>query len=72
MKISIFSAFFGVYALSGVATAWLAPSLVNLGTSLTHSQQGGFATIILLLVLGLIGLFFVKGGRKQSSFSADI
>jgi len=65
-------AFFGVYALSGVATAWLAPSLVNLGTSLTHSQQGGFATIILLLVLGLIGLFFVKGGGKQSSFSADI
>lgn len=65
-------AFFGVYALSGVATAWLAPSLVNLGTSLTHSQQGGFATIILLLVLGLIGLFFVKGGGKQSSFTSDI
>ena len=64
-------AFFGVYALSGVATAWLAPSLVNLGTSLTHSQQGGFASIILLLMLGLAGLFFVKGGGKQSSFSGE-
>ena len=29
------------------------------------SQQGGFASIILLLVLGLIGLSFVKGGGRQ-------
>jgi UMF1 family MFS transporter len=58
-------AFFGVYALAGVATAWLAPSLVNIGTRLTHSQQGGFATIIGLLVVGLIGLFFVKGGGRE-------
>jgi UMF1 family MFS transporter len=58
-------AFFGVYALAGVATAWLAPTLVNIGTRVTHSQQGGFASIILLLVLGLIGLMFVKGGGRQ-------
>ena len=57
-------AFFGVYALSGVATAWLAPSLVNIGTRLTHSQQGGFASIILLLVIGWIGLLFVRGGGR--------
>jgi UMF1 family MFS transporter len=54
-------AFFGVYALSGVATAWLAPSLVNLGTRLTHSQQGGFASIVVLLAAGLAGLFLVRG-----------
>ena len=60
-------AFFGVYALSGVATAWLAPSLVNIGTRLTHTQQGGFASIILLLTVGLIGLFFVQGaGRRRA------
>ena len=58
-------AFFGVYALAGVATAWLAPSLVNIGTRLTHSQQGGFASILLLLALGLIGLMFVKGGGRD-------
>ncbi|MFL5054293.1 MAG: MFS transporter, partial [Microvirga sp.] len=58
-------AFFGVYALSGVATAWLAPSLVNLGTRVTHTQQGGFSTIILLLALGLSGLFFVRGGGRS-------
>lgn len=58
-------AFFGVYALSGVATAWLAPSLVNIGTRVTHSQQGGFASIVLLLTVGLIGLFFVRGGGRK-------
>ena len=58
-------AFFGVYALSGVATAWLAPSLVNIGTRITHSQQGGFATIILLMAVGLFGLFFVRGGGRE-------
>ena len=58
-------AFFGVYALSGVATLWLAPTLVNIGTTMTHSQQGGFASIIVLLVIGLIGLSFVKGGGRR-------
>ncbi|MEO8114388.1 MAG: MFS transporter [Phenylobacterium sp.] len=58
-------AFFGVYALSGVATAWLAPTLVNIGTRVTNSQQGGFAMIILLLIVGLIGLFMVRGGGRQ-------
>ena len=58
-------AFFGVYALSGFATAWLSPLLVNIGTQVTHSQQGGFASIVLLLVLGLVGLMFVKGGGRE-------
>ena len=58
-------AFFGVYALSGVATAWLAPGLVSLGTRLTQSQQWGFATIILLLGLGLVGLTFVREGTQH-------
>lgn len=59
-------AFFGVYALSGVATAWLAPALVNIGTRVTQSQQGGFASIILLLVIGQVGLLFVKGAGRDS------
>jgi UMF1 family MFS transporter len=58
-------AFFGVYALSGVATAWLAPTLVNLGTQVTGTQQGGFATINVLLAIGLVMLLFVKGGGRE-------
>lgn len=57
-------AFFGVYALSGTATVWLGSFLVNFGTRLTHSQQGGFAAIILLLAVGFVGLLFVRGGER--------
>jgi UMF1 family MFS transporter len=58
-------AFFGVYALSGVATAWLAPGLVSLMTRITESQRGGFAAIVLLLGVGLVGLTLVRGGRAS-------
>ena len=58
-------AFFGVYALSGVATAWLAPTLVNFGTTYTGTQQGGFAMLLVLLVIGFLGLFLVRGGGKS-------
>lgn len=60
-------AFFGVYALAGVATAWLAPTLVNLGTSFTGTQQGGFAMLLVLLVAGFAGLGFVRGGGRHET-----
>ena len=53
-----------------MATAWLAPTLVNLGTRLTKTQQGGFATIVLLLAIGLVGLAFVRGGGRSEAWSA--
>jgi len=62
-------AFFGVYALSGVATAWLAPTLVNVGTRATGTQQGGFATLLFLLAVGLVGLAMVRGGGRGSTYS---
>lgn len=58
-------AFFGVYALSGTATSWLGPLLVNQGTRIFKTQQGGFATVIVLLAIGFVGLFFVKGGNAR-------
>jgi UMF1 family MFS transporter len=57
-------AFFGVYALSGTATSWLGPLLVNQGTHIFKTQQGGFAMIIILLALGFLGLLFVRGGDR--------
>ncbi|MEZ5712281.1 MAG: MFS transporter [Sphingobium sp.] len=57
--------FFGVYALSGVATAWLAPMLVNFGTRTTGTQQGGFVMLLLLLAAGLICLMCVRGGGRD-------
>ncbi len=58
-------AFFGVYALSGTATIWLGSFLVNLGTNIFQSQQGGFAMIIILLAIGFVGLLFVRGGDRR-------
>ncbi len=60
-------AFFGVFALSGTATSWLGPFLVNQGTRLFHSQQGGFASITLLLGVGFLGLLFVSGGGREAA-----
>jgi len=61
-------AFFGVYALSGTATVWLGSFLVNLGTQVFKTQQGGFAMITLLLAAGFVGLLFVRGdGLKQAA-----
>lgn len=63
-------AFFGVYALSGTATVWLGSLLVNMGTRIFKTQQGGMASIILLLAIGFVGLSFVKGGGRPSETPA--
>jgi UMF1 family MFS transporter len=57
-------AFFGLYAVSSTATVWLGSFLVNLGTHIFKTQQGGFAMISILLTIGLIGLFFVRGDGR--------
>ncbi|MDI1366252.1 MAG: MFS transporter, partial [bacterium] len=58
--------FFGLFALSGTATAWFGSLLVALATKLFQSQIAGFVPIIGLLLVGAVGLFFVKGGRSEA------
>ena len=50
---------FGLYALSGRATAFLAPGLVALVTDLTQSQRLGILPIISLFLIGLVMLIWV-------------
>ncbi len=50
---------FGLYALVGRGTAWLAPALITLFTWLGGSQQAGLAPIIFLLFVGWYLLRFV-------------
>jgi UMF1 family MFS transporter len=57
--------FFGLYALSGEATAFVAPIAVAIATSASGSQQWGMAVIVAFLALGFIGLFFVREERVQ-------
>ncbi|WP_199699235.1 MFS transporter [Oleomonas cavernae] len=52
--------FFGLFALSGKATAFLAPFMIGLVTDLTHSQRWGLAVVLPFLALGLWLLSGVK------------
>jgi UMF1 family MFS transporter len=51
---------FGLYALAGKATSFIAPLSIGLVTALTGSQSWGITPLILLFALGLILLLWVK------------
>jgi UMF1 family MFS transporter len=59
--------FFGLFALSGEATAFLAPAAIAVVTSATGSQQWGMVTTSGFLALGLIGLSFVREERAEAA-----
>ncbi|MDD8024504.1 MAG: MFS transporter [Paracoccaceae bacterium] len=57
---------FGLYALSGKATAFIAPLSIGVMTQLTGNQSIGITPIIVLFVLGLVLLGWVNGkGQTQ-------
>jgi len=51
---------FGLYALSGKATAFLGTISIGIATTLTGSQQWGISPLIFLFLLGLVLLAWVK------------
>ncbi|MBV1866131.1 MAG: MFS transporter [Rhodobacteraceae bacterium] len=55
---------FGLYALSGRATAFLAPALIDLVTTLTSNQRLGLTPVILLFIIGLVLLFWVRSAEE--------
>ncbi len=59
--------FFGLYVLSGTATMWLGPLLVQIATSRWHTQAAGMAPIVGMLAVGLGALFLVRGGGRVAS-----
>lgn len=56
---------FGLYGLSGRATAFLAPALIGLATTVTGSARLGITPVIALFAAGLILLFWVNGEGDQ-------
>jgi len=56
---------FGLYGLSGRATAFLAPGLIGVATTLTGSARLGISPVIFLFILGLIVLYRVKAEGDQ-------
>lgn len=58
---------FGLYALSGRATAFLGPLTVGWLTHLTGSQRVGMSPIIVLLAVGLMLMLWVPAPPQASS-----
>ena len=58
---------FGLFALTGRATAFLAPGLIALFTWITGSTQLGFVPVILLFLAGLalLGWTQPQGDRPR-------
>jgi UMF1 family MFS transporter len=59
---------FGLYALTGKATSFIAPLSIGIVTDITGSQQAGITPLIALFLIGLVLLFWVKptGERRDA------
>lgn len=62
---------FGLYGLSGRATAFLAPALIGLVTTLTGSARLGVSPVILLFVIGLVLLHWVQSEGDQEEWAVS-
>jgi UMF1 family MFS transporter len=56
---------FGLYGLSGRATAFLAPALIGVATAATGSARLGITPVIGLFLLGLVLLIWVRAEGDQ-------
>jgi UMF1 family MFS transporter len=57
---------FGLYALAGKATSFLAPLLIGITTYATGSQQLGVSPVIGLFLIGLVLLLWVNPNGKRA------
>jgi UMF1 family MFS transporter len=57
--------FFGLFALSGTVTAFLAPLLVATTTDWFQSQRAGFASLAILMIIG--GILLLKVREEQAT-----
>ncbi len=56
---------FGLYGLSGRATAFIAPALIGVATTVTGSARLGVSPVVLLFALGLVLLIWVKAEGER-------
>jgi len=63
---------FGLFALTGKATAFLAPALITVFTIATGSNQLGFLPVIALFLIGLFLLRFVNKDGDRAEWSTRL
>jgi UMF1 family MFS transporter len=61
---------FGLFALTGKATAFLAPAFITLFTFMTGNNQLGFLPVIFLFLIGLFLLRWVNKNGDRAEWSA--
>ncbi len=61
---------FGLYGLSGRATAFMAPALIGLVTALSGSARIGVSPVIFLFLIGLVLLRWVKSEGDSETWAA--
>ena len=57
--------FYGLFALSGRATAWMTPLAIGIVTAATGSTRLGMACVLFFLTVGFIMLWQVREERAQ-------
>ena len=57
--------FFGLFALSGRATAWMGPLAIGIVTTASQSNRLGVACVLIFLVLGFVLLWWVREERAK-------
>jgi UMF1 family MFS transporter len=58
---------FGLYALAGKATSFIAPLAIGIATAATSSQRLGITPLIGLFLIGLILLIWVNPQGEQDT-----
>lgn len=58
---------FGLYALAGKATAFIAPTSIAIVTDATGSQRAGITPLIVLFLIGLVLLVWVKPDGERAA-----
>lgn len=61
---------FGLFALSGKATAFLGPLLIGIVTTITQNPRLGISPIILLFLVGLVLLIWVNREGDRAEWSS--
>ncbi len=63
---SMMAEFYGLYALCGKATSFLAPFTVAVVTQATGSQRAGLSSVLVFLVAGLLMMIFVREEQSEA------
>ncbi|NIY73266.1 MFS transporter [Marivivens donghaensis] len=63
---------FGLFALTGKATAFLAPMLIGITTYMTGSNQLGFIPVIILFLIGLVMLRSVNKNGDRAAWGTSL